>query len=130
MSAHKKMSQPFPRGFAEQTKFIVHAPVVLPALLRQQQYDSMKNYFANWERSRSPEEALIFGGKALLATETGKFSSLQLPCNCLLYLSDYAKALTDMQTEGALFKYHIVLSYRYTYDATEDFRKTLLFLQS
>ena len=117
-----------PPGFTQQTTYIVHAPVVLPELLQQQKYEAMKNYFANWETSRIPDQVFIFAGKALLAMETGKFTSLQLPCDCLFYLSDYARALTDMQ--GAQFKYHVVLNYRYAYDATEDARKTFLFLRS
>ncbi len=125
--AQKNNPTALPRGFKEKTTYIVHAPVVLPELLQQHKYEAMKNFFANWATSSIPDESLIFGGKALLAMETGKFSSLQLPCDCLYYLSDYSKALTDIQ-EGH-FKYHMVLSERYTYDGTEDARKTFLFLR-
>lgn len=125
--AQKNNPPALPRGFKEKTTYIVHAPVVLPELLQQYNYEAMKNFFANWATSSIPDESLIFSGKALLAMETGKFSSLQLPCDCLYYLSDYAKALTDIQ-EGH-FKYHMVLSERYTYDGTEDARKTYLFLR-
>jgi hypothetical protein len=44
--------------------------------------------------------------------------------------SAYAKALHDVQAKGGEFKYLMVLDYRYTYDATEDMRRALLFMQS
>ena len=126
--AQKNNPPVFPLGFKEQATYIVHAPVVLPELLQQQKYEAIRNYLANWESSQCPDHVFIFAGKALLAMETGKFRSFALPCDCLFYLSDYAKALTDI--EGSQFKYHMVLSTRYAYDATVEARKTYLFLQS
>jgi len=45
----------------------MHAPVVLRELLQQQEYEAMKNYFANWETSRIPDQVFVFAGRALLA---------------------------------------------------------------
>src|ERR1700749_2301094 len=85
--AQKNIPPALPPGFKEQTTYIVHAPVVLPELLQQQKYEAIKNYFANWESSRIPDQVFIFSGKVLLAMETNKFGSLNLPCDCLFYLS-------------------------------------------
>lgn len=128
--AQKNTTPVIPPRVNDQIKFIVHAPVVMPALLEQRKYDSLQNFLFNWGYSAAPDRMLIFSGKVLLAMQTGVFPSMEFPCDGLLYLSEYAKALHDVQTKGAEFKYLMELGYRYSYDATEDVRPTLLFLQS
>jgi len=128
--AQKHTPPVIPPWVNDQIKFIVHAPVVMPALLEQGKYDSLQNFLVNWSYSASPDRVLIFGGKVLLAMQTGVFPSMEFPCDALLYLSEYAKDLRDVQTKGARFSYLMELGHRYSYDATEDARQTLLFLQS
>ncbi len=115
---------------SRQITFIVHAPVLLPAFLQQRSYDSMKNFLGNWKNSDYPSRELIFGAEALLAVETGKFSSYWLPCDCLYYLSDYSRELKNIATQGSQFRYLLKLTQPYSYDATQNARTLLLFLQS
>ena len=115
---------------SRQTSFIVHAPVILPELLRQQRYDTIRNFLANWRNSDFPSLELIFSAEALLAIETGKFSSWMLPCDCLLFLSDYARELKNLDTQGSKFRYYLTLHPPYTYDATIEARNLILFIQS
>lgn len=127
----QKMAPPGTYGkFAGRLSFIIHAPVVLPALLQRQQYDTMNNYLVNWKNEDFSNRELIFSLQALLAIQTGKYASFQLPYDCLLYLSDYARELSTMERKGDAFRYYIRLDARYTYDATDDVRKTLLFIKS
>jgi len=113
-----------------QTSFIVHAPVLLPELLRQQRYDTIGFFLANWRNSDYPSLELIFSAEALLAIETGKFSSWMLPCDCLFFLSDYARELKNLDTQGSKFRYYLALHPPYTYDATIEARSLILFIRS
>src|SRR5579872_53653 len=113
-----------------QISFIVHAPVVLPALLKQQQYENMRNYLDNWRNAEYPSLELIFSAEALLAIQTGRFASYFLPCDCLVYLSDYARELQDMTTQGGKFRYFLQLEPPYRYDATEEARNTIGFIRT
>jgi hypothetical protein len=115
---------------ADQITFIVHAPVDLPSLLKERQYQKMKYFLVNWNNAEYPSPELIFAAEALLAMETGKISSFSLPCNCLHYLADYAKELKEIETPGTTFRYYLKLEYPYYYDATDNARQTILFLQS
>ena len=113
---------------SRQITFIVHAPVVLPALLKQRQYQKMKNFLVNWKNAEYPSPELIFAAEALLAMETGKLSSFALSCDCLYYLTDYAKELKEVESQR--FRYYLKLKAPYYYDATDNARQTILFLQS
>ena len=115
---------------SRQITFIVHAPVVLPALLKQRDYQKMKNFLVNWRNAEYPSPELIFTAQALLAMETGKFSSFALSCDCLYYLTDYAKELKEVETPGSDFRYFLKLKPPYYYDATDNARQMILFLQS
>lgn len=118
------------RTATDQISFIAHAPVLLPALLKQRQYESIGNFLTNWRNAEYPSLELIFSAEALLAIETGRFSSYYLPCDCLIYLSDYARELKNATTQGGKFRYYLQLEYPYRYDATEEARMTLLFIQT
>ncbi|HEV2478229.1 MAG TPA: hypothetical protein VGS79_01140 [Puia sp.] len=119
-----------PTEVSRQTSFITHAPVLLPSLLREQQFASMKNFLGNWRNSRYPSQELIFATEALLAIETGTFSSYLLPCDCLSFLSGYARELNDLDTQGSRFRYYLFLDPPYRYDATIEARSFILFLHS
>jgi len=118
------------RVYARQIKFITHAPVLLPGLFQKQQYDSIRNFLTNWENSDLSSEELIFSLRVLLAIETRQSSTFQLPCDCMFYLSDYARELHDMEACGAQFKYYLKLQRSYVYDATEEVYKLLRFIRS
>ena len=113
-----------------QISFIVHAPVMLPALWKQQQYENLRNYLGNWRNAEYPSLELIFGAEILLAINTGTFAAYSLPCDGLVYLSDYARELQEVTTQGAKFKYYLQLKPPYRYDATEEARKTILIIQT
>lgn len=115
---------------SRQITFIVHAPVVLPSLLKERQYQKMHYFLVNWKNAEYPSPELIFAAEALLAMETGRFSSFGLSCDCLYYLTDYAKELKEVETEGEKFRYLLRLKSPYYYDATDNARKTIVFLRS
>ena len=115
---------------SRQITFIVHAPVILPSLLQQRQFQKMKNFLVNWKNADYPSPELIFGAEALLSMETGKFSSFGLSCDCMAYLTDYARELKEIGSYGEKFKYYLKLKPPYYYDATDNARKTIVFLQS
>lgn len=128
--AQQKAAPVLSQKMRRQITFIVHAPVILPDLLQQRQYQKMKNFLVNWKNSEYPSLELIFGTDALLAIETGKFSSFPLSCDCLYYLTDYARELREIQTKGERFKYYLKLEPPYYYDVTADARKIIFFMQS
>lgn len=128
--AQKEASPPLTPLMSRQITFIVHAPVVLPSLLKERQYQKMRYFLVNWRNAEYPSPELIFAAEALLAMETGKFSSFALSCDCLYYLTDYAKELKEAETEGSKFRYYLKLKSPYYYDATENVRTLLLFLRS
>ena len=99
--AQEKAPPALSQHMSRQITFIVHAPVFLPALLQQRRYDNMKNFLGNWKNSDYPSRELIFGAEALLAVETGKFSSFWLPCDCLYYLSDYSREIKNIAIQGS-----------------------------
>jgi hypothetical protein len=113
-----------------QTSFITHAPVLLPSLLEERQFTTMKNFLTNWKTSAYPSQELIFAAEALLAIETGAFSSYLLPCDCLFFLSEYARELENLDTQGSRFRYYLPLDPPYRYDATIEARSFILFLHS
>lgn len=110
--------------------FITHAPVLLPELLKEQHYDTIRNFLINWRNSDHPSLELIFAADALLAIETGGFSSYPLPCDCQLYLSDYARELRNIDTQGSKFRYYMTVYPPYSYDATIEARSLILFIRS
>jgi hypothetical protein len=126
-SAQKPLS---PTQLSWHTSFITHAPVLLPSLLDDRQFDAMKNFLGNWRNSQYPSQELIFGAEALLAIETGAFSSYLLPCDCLFFLSDYARELKNLDAQGGKFRYYLKLDPPYTYDATIEARSLILFLRT
>ena len=128
--AQKKASPEIQTQVASQVTFIVHAPVVLPALLERRQYDTIGYYLQNWKNSYYPNLEYIFAMQVLLAIQSDKYKSFQLPFDCLNYLSTYAKQQTAMLTKGDAFRYYIKLDSRYSYDATEDARRIMLFITS
>ena len=121
---------PSPTQLSWHTSFITHAPVLLPSLLDEGQFDTMKNFLGNWRNSQYPSLELIFSAEALLAIETGAFSSYLLPCDCLFFLSDYSRELNDVNTQGSRFRYYLKLDPPYTYDATIEARSLILFLHT
>ena len=130
-AAAQKPTSPAPwRISSANTSFITHAPVLLPELLKEQHYDTIRNFLANWRNSDYPSLELIFSAEALLAIETAKFSSYLLPCDCLLFLSDYARELKTLDTRGSKFRYYLRLTPPYSYDATIEARNLILFIRS
>lgn len=130
-AAAQDQTSPGPwRVISANTSFITHAPVLLPELLKEQRYDTIRNFLANWRNSEYPSLELIFSAEALLAIETGKFSSYLLPCDCRLFLSDYARELKNLDTRGSKFRYYLRLTPPYTYDATIEARSLIGFLRS
>jgi len=115
---------------AGQVSFIVHAPVVLPALLERRQYDTLGFYLQNWKNSNYPNLEFIFAMQVLLAIQADKYHSFPLPFDCLNYLSAYAKEQTAMLHKADAFRYYITLNSRYSYDATDAAQKTILFITS
>jgi hypothetical protein len=115
---------------SRQITFIVHAPVLLPELYREQQFETMHDFLANWGNSSRPSRELIFAADALLAIETGKFYAYRLPCDCLYYLEDYARELQLVVLQDPKFRYYLKLDYPYSYDATRQAKSILLFIQS
>jgi hypothetical protein len=99
-------------------------------LLDKRQFRTMKNFLDNWRESQYPSLELIFSAEALMAIETGGFSSYLLPCDCLYFLSDYARELKNLNTQGGKFRYYLKLAPPYTYDATIEARSFILFLQT
>jgi hypothetical protein len=114
---------------SRQIAFIVHAPVLLPELYKGQQYETMHNFLTNWANSSYPSRELIFAADALLAIETGKFSAYSLPCDGLYYLQDYARELRLVAQQDPKFRYYLKLDYPYSYDATQQAKRILLFIQ-
>src|SRR5689334_19712836 len=94
--AQKKASPEIQSQVASQVSFLVHAPVDLPALLERKQYDTMGYYLQNWKNSQYPNLEFIFAMQVLLAIQSDKYSSFQLPFDCLDYLSVYAKQQSAM----------------------------------
>jgi hypothetical protein len=64
---------------SRQITFIVHAPALLPELYKEQQYETMHNFLANWKNADYPSRELIFAAEALLAIETHEFPTYWLP---------------------------------------------------
>ncbi len=128
--AQKKIPPDISREIAARTKFITHAPILLPLFLREKKWDSIDNFLINWSQDPFASQELVFGAQSLLAIERGKFTSSQLPCDILFYLSDYAKELKIINRRNSQFKYFIELKYPYSYDATEVARTMILFIQS
>src|SRR6185437_7747531 len=129
-TTQKEVSSALTPLMSRQITFIVHAPVVLPSLLKERQYQKMKYFLINWKNAEYPSPELIFAAEALLAMQTGTFSSFALSCDCLYYLTDYAKELKEIETGGFSFRYYLKLKSPYYYDATDNARKTILFLKS
>src|ERR1700760_4966269 len=98
--AQKKVSPEIQTQAASQVSFIVHAPVDLPALLERRQYDTMGYYLQNWKNSGYPNLEFIFALQVLLAIQSDKYSSFQLPFQSLNYLSLYARQQTAMETKA------------------------------
>jgi hypothetical protein len=115
---------------SRQISFIVHAPVLLPELYKEQQYETMQHFLTNWKSADYPSRELIFAAEALLAIETGKFSAYWLPCDCLYYLAAYARELRAATRQDNKFSYYLKLTNPYSYDATENARSILLFIRS
>jgi hypothetical protein len=113
-----------------QITFIIHAPVLLPELYSEQRYETMHNFLVNWKNASYPSRELIFAAEALLAIETGKFSAYWLPCDCLYYLEDYARELQLVSQQDPKFRYYLKLDYPYSYDATRQAQRILLFIRS
>jgi hypothetical protein len=128
--AQKKASPEIQSQVASQFSFLIHAPVDLPALLERKQYDTMGYYLQNWKNSNYPNLEFIFAMQVLLAIQSDKYSSFQLPFDCLDYLSVYAKQQNAMLIKDKSFRYYINLEYPYRYDATENVRGTILFIKS
>jgi hypothetical protein len=129
-TAQNGASSQLSRLRSRQISFIVHAPVLLPELYKEQRYEAMQNFLANWKTADYPSRELIFAAEALLAIETGKFSAYWLPCDCLYYLAGYARELRVATRQDGKFRYYLKLTYPYSYDATENARSILLFIRS
>ena len=129
-AAHELRASELSRLNSRQISFIVHAPVLLPELYKEQRYETMQNFLTNWKNADYPSRELIFAAEALLAIETGKFSVYWLPCDCLYYLADYARELRVAARQDGKFRYYLNLTYPYSYDATENARSILLFIRS
>jgi hypothetical protein len=128
--AQQEVSPSLTPLMSHQIAFIVHAPVVLPSLLKERQYQKLRYFLVNWKNAEYPSPELIFAAEALLAMETGRFSSFPLSCDCLYYLIDFARELKEAETKSSAFRYYLKLKSPYYYDATDNARKTILFLRS
>lgn len=110
-------------------RFIAVAPVLVPQLVAEKKWEQLENFLENWRRSGASGDELIFSLDVLSSVENKIFTVAQLPCDAFRYLDDYARDLRSAEETPASFHYSILVSARHWYDASEDARKLLLFIQ-
>src|SRR5579872_4227373 len=128
--AQKKAPAAASYEYYPKIRFIHEAPVMIPGLVKEGKWDLVQNYIENWKRSDVPNDELIFGISSLSAIENNRFSIFQLPCDYLYFLDDYARELKNIDDHSARFRYYIQVTEKYSYDATQEARRLILFLRS
>jgi len=112
-------------------RFMVKAPVMLPALYKAGKLNEIKNFADNWGQSPMPSDEFIFAIHVLIAAQNNNVSIHQMPWDYMRLLDSYAKELANANNASKTFKYYIKLPGSfYTYDATNDALKLLQFLQA
>jgi hypothetical protein len=102
----------------------------VPQLVQEGKWGQLQNFLENWRRSDAPSDELIFGISVLSSIENKKFTVYQLPCDVFRFLDDYARELKTAEESPTSFSYSIRLPARRWFDASEDARKLLFFIQS
>jgi hypothetical protein len=128
--AQQKAAPALSPEYYSKIKFIAHAPVLLPELLANTQWDQMRNFLENWKNAPGASEEIIFSIEALMTIESQNSSPARLPCDLLFYLDDYARELNNLDAQPEKFRYYIRLDFIHSYDATTDVAKTLRFTRS
>ncbi|MDR3711453.1 MAG: hypothetical protein P4L51_01455 [Puia sp.] len=116
--------------YYRQIRYLHKAAFILPGLLKDGQTRQVRNFLENWKRSETPSDELIFSIGALLDMENGTWSMLNLPCDAFYFLDDYARELKEATDGTSGFRYSIVVSATYSYDATPEARQLLVFIRS
>ncbi|MFT3855931.1 MAG: hypothetical protein QM733_24860 [Ilumatobacteraceae bacterium] len=126
--AQRYQNSTIPYSDRRQIQFLSSAPVLVPALVQQEKFDSLDNFLNNWYDAGCPRPELIFSIGLLAAVQTRTTSGYPMPWDCIHEFTAYSRLLKDVTGEGEQFDKVVMLDY-VKYDASDNLRVLMLFLQ-
>lgn len=112
-----------------QIRYMLNAPVLLPSLYQDSNWEKMQNFCDNWKIGPANSPELIFCVEILLAIQQHHYEGLQTPCNLFNYLADYARESSMVKSSSPSFRYYLSIEPQVMYDATRDATAVIVFTQ-